>query len=765
MILQHGVVINCQSNLSKEEVGLVPNGTVVVVHNLFGDIPVRLKQLSLRYSSSSETVKAFDRIKEMLVGYLLACPRSIDLRFCLQGEKQNNFRHSTARPGSNQFSISSIVPVLFSAKLLTTTDMKHWRSASVRTSQVSIRAALSTEPSPSKNAQFLSIGPFPIRRDQGIRSLFETIDTLFEASNFGVSEQDSGCIGLDRQRDPGHTTTERGKLLKGVDRWPKFYIRIDSKSENLSWLAEQDEPSSDERLFLDHLTKALESLISHFLITSGYVPKDRVVGSRNGRPGRNNEEHLRGDLSPLLSTPDLSRRATEARYLNYWRRVKSARHSGEDFRYSLGMGKLEVDSTPHTWPQENQPVPGNSCLLEIEPRIIEDDTVVDSGLEPDSESSLLWTNPRNGQIVHLNPRTGAIIPSSCQIDLDLEKSGKELTKSQLRPREVREAPLSTYEAPKARAARSAINLQKYMARIPFHETEAPIPCVLGHDALGLIVNQSKEEPKTNATFDLHAITGHALANATAIQQVDQKFVLATVTVPGTHNKAGDGTRLTILIDQHAADERVRFEKLCQEVCKRASSNLSQPLIFEVQENEAKRFEEYSGYFQKWCFKYAVYSKSASAQASATVSHHQRWSIEVTRLPSLIAERCRTEPKLLIDLMRREIWSGRTHIPRSSCESDEQKRQSWWAEIAQSPEGMVEMLKSRSCRTAIMFNDSLDKAQCRELVHNLARCTFPFQCAHGRPTLTVLAHLDGLDYSEDQSAIGYGDAWRGWVEAD
>lgn len=40
----------------------------------------------------------------------------------------------------------------------------------------------------------------------------------------------------------------------------------------------------------------------------------------------------------------------------------------------------------------------------------------------------------------------------------------------------------------------------------------------------------------------------------------------------------------------------------------------------------------------------------------------------------------------------------------------------------------------------MFNDVLTKEQCFQLVQNLATCAFPFQCAHGRPSMVPLVHL-------------------------
>ncbi len=40
----------------------------------------------------------------------------------------------------------------------------------------------------------------------------------------------------------------------------------------------------------------------------------------------------------------------------------------------------------------------------------------------------------------------------------------------------------------------------------------------------------------------------------------------------------------------------------------------------------------------------------------------------------------------------------------------------------------------------MFNDPLTRDQCSDLVQQVAACAFPFQCAHGRPSMVPLVHL-------------------------
>lgn len=42
--------------------------------------------------------------------------------------------------------------------------------------------------------------------------------------------------------------------------------------------------------------------------------------------------------------------------------------------------------------------------------------------------------------------------------------------------------------------------------------------------------------------------------------------------------------------------------------------------------------------------------------------------------------------------------------------------------------------------AIKFGDPLSKFACEKLLEKLSHCDLPFQCAHGRPTLTPLLYL-------------------------
>jgi hypothetical protein len=60
-----------------------------------------------------------------------------------------------------------------------------------------------------------------------------------------------------------------------------------------------------------------------------------------------------------------------------------------------------------------------------------------------------------------------------------------------------------------------------------------------------------------------------------------------------------------------------------------------------------------------------------------------------------------------------------------------------------PPAVLRVLRSKACRTAIMFGDMLDREQCYALLGQLRGTQLWTQCAHGRPTVAPLVHLPTL----------------------
>ena len=67
--------------------------------------------------------------------------------------------------------------------------------------------------------------------------------------------------------------------------------------------------------------------------------------------------------------------------------------------------------------------------------------------------------------------------------------------------------------------------------------------------------------------------------------------------------------------------------------------------------------------------------------------------------------------------------------------------------ARPPPAALRVLASKACRSAVMFGTALTTQRCQEILAALARCDNPWQCAHGRPTITPVLSLDALPTDE------------------
>lgn len=228
--------------------------------------------------------------------------------------------------------------------------------------------------------------------------------------------------------------------------------------------------------------------------------------------------------------------------------------------------------------------------------------------------------------------------------------------------------------------------------------------------------------------------------------------------------------MIIIADQHAVDERIMLEKMLKSVFGSAkqpvSGNslapnngimLSPPRRLELSSSEAVKAMMYRSDFNRWNIDFNFIPEAQLHTSSGTLtpmdSKHFRQLrsaskyfgkhsskpvntgyIEVTKIPRVISDRCATNPALLSQIICDHIaWiesqctskHGETH----GCEDADFS--TWNHHLRDCPRGIIEILKSKSCRSAIMFNDVLTRQQCQKLVDLVSECVYPFQCAHGR----------------------------------
>ncbi|KAL4798772.1 hypothetical protein BDV19DRAFT_356122 [Aspergillus venezuelensis] len=744
------------------------HGTRITVNDLFGNMPVRVKSRALALQRPEEMARQWDDLRYLLSALALAN----DSLQKLVVSDADRTRKMTIRPrqgsrADGELDLTRIDSVLSQAGLAETESPRKWHAVSATVPNLTIHAALSLVPSPSKKVQFVSFGGDPVFPLNHTNALYSEVNRLLSLSDFGNTEY------LSTRLAPSLESDGRRSGLATVNKWPMFYIRIESARTVAAAVEELPESNRSLQRILDTLTLMInEFLKQHNMRPRGEKRQREASAQRAETPVRPKASAPRlpttfsmSELSDRqVKLPSFSRTSVSGHF-GGWSRVKSANsHSNGDTQQekhhpsqkpagvSSGNSDVQAASTPTT-PAEQQPIldgpvgdtssEGQICDTPEKQAQDQGDAVI-PWIDPHT-GARHWINSRTGQSVNVRPSAASALAS------------RPATPGSMPSRVLsRKRPASAVSDAQSLWLESLLDNWNNPV---FGRSERPISALdtdQEHEASPEASTPNFHKQCSLDSFNVSRYHGRLskrdLATARVIGQVDCKFILVEM-------GPRDASAL-VLIDQHAADERCRVESLSEEFfssSKTVHTTEIEPLIMDVPIHEASLFKRHADFLSSWGIEYAVGQSRQSGRAT----------ISVSALPTLIAERCRTEPDQLMTILRTEIWkraeegSGRLRTPISK---DSGHGERWVSKLAGCPQGILDMLNSRACRTAIMFNDVLSIDDCKNLVSRLAGCVFPFQCAHGRPSMVPLVDFrDGLDHHEDEYAI-LGGQNLGFIEA-
>ncbi len=209
------------------------------------------------------------------------------------------------------------------------------------------------------------------------------------------------------------------------------------------------------------------------------------------------------------------------------------------------------------------------------------------------------------------------------------------------------------------------------------------------------------EPNTQKTLsgeDAHEPTEfETFPDLRVLGQLDDTYIIA---------EADDGL---ILIDQHAADERINYERLQTEFEGETTTQaLAEPVEIALTAKEAELFGIY---------------EDGLARLGFIASQIDDRTVEVKTVPSLVAESA--GPEVIRDVLS-EMVTGK--------EAAEQTVEA----VAD------ELLGDMACYPSITGNTSLTDGSVVDLLSTLDECENPWACPHGRP---VLIHIDSEEIDD------------------
>ncbi|ETS79415.1 hypothetical protein PFICI_09268 [Pestalotiopsis fici W106-1] len=816
------------------------HGTRVTVRDLFGSMPVRVKQRALALDRAT-TLRDWENLKLSIVAILLAWPDQVSVSIRESTSQQTSVLRNTeaiitqlAERARRSLLVSRVSGLLCQANFFDNADPAAWVALKASAAQLSITGAVCILPVATKRLQFISIGIQPLANIRGQNVLYEEINRMFANSSFGVEEDTDGIDedekvrrAKDRLSRTGEYTNREVKGKRGIDRHPMFYVHVDlGDLVSCKGGHDADEILDDRQSHLHTIIDVIKAMMHAFLKKHhfhplSYKPTRRWSPRRSKSNAPESESSSRDDspgvsfnsvsqmdaASKTQSVPDADLGdAVSARFLggrsdmsqfNRWSRVSRGSQTPTSSKEPVFEGTTVRRSRPRPSSENDSSAAMSPALFNTEGNLIRppfldleqafdysharsQTSAVESGQASRHEETIAQLDPATKQKCIVDARTGfAGTRTESDADHGLSRQPNRLTK--------RAKGLRT-PSPPARGEPS-LWVEDLLARWKnpvFEATEPPIPVAFDASALAETASGYTERdglchhglaqilPKVESR-----ISRKAIRTAEVISQVDQKFILVKVLLERNLRAAleGDDASLLVIIDQHAADERCKVEELMssyfdidgpQSASFRAKTEtLDKMLQYEISSHERPLFEQYLAHFKHWGIAYSLNVFPSGPQFE---SRKLPSFVKVSSLPPCIAERCRTEPRLLIDLLRKELWKlnetsgGHGHLPQhiasTLVDEHDSTQQHWLSRFHGCPQGILDMINSRACRSAIMFNDILTLDECKALLGRLAECAFPFQCAHGRPSMVPLVDM-GKQPVDEVERGSFGRQFRMW----
>ncbi|RPD66940.1 hypothetical protein L226DRAFT_529339 [Lentinus tigrinus ALCF2SS1-7] len=725
------------------------SGTVVSVRDAFYNLPIRRRS----HSSSSRTVEL---VKKEVEAFALVFP---DVCFSVETSKKSK-DSVHAKSKARVLTIPKTQSVLAAFRHLYGKALaNHVEEINENRDDMRMEGFISLEGAYSKSYQFLYVNKHPLETCD----LHRSVDSIFALSSFSKHAYDeSGPTPSprpDARRSP-RKTEKKPVYVLNITIPPQ---RVDNCIEPSKAAVQLQNPASVSN-FLSSVVEAV--LIRHNFL----IPRhDRVIREpTTPSPRKRRKMNIEDGMHASCLDPRLNRCSSQP-----------------------AIGHAREGSVP--W------VRSSSLPLARESGVFVGGN--------DDASDILWTDPATGETFVIDPRTGNSYPQVAPAGpTQDDTSAQPVARSRrslgtLGRGSARDAPAWMTEALQANEAYQLTEPSIPSVAVP---TESATRHACDHgptqSQARLFDKFTDNERRHFTPWDapqLARFSREDLRTARVLGQVDRKFV-ACIMQPSRYLSSGDGVgepgiagRVLVLIDQHAADERIRVERFLKDICEGFLSYRGRPASEDTHEGdqdrggggvqtrninppanvlltkvEAERIalsQDVREAFARWGVEFASAAVAPEATRAFDRADEAAYvQVVVRAVPEVVAD------KLLYGDDLRDLVKG--YLAKLETDGVEGVLQAAGSQIGPADEGgwqkalrwcpqeLVDLINSKACRGAIMFNDTLSMDQCMVLVSRLAETALPFQCAHGRPSLVPLLDTGGAELFDSRPGID----WSKWA---
>ncbi|KAI1796165.1 hypothetical protein LXA43DRAFT_988663 [Ganoderma leucocontextum] len=717
-------------------------GTVVSVRDAFYNLPIRRKA----HPNSARTIEL---VRRDISTYSLVFP---EVSFTLETMHKAK-DGGRAKSNTRLLIVPKTSSTLFTFRHLYGKGLaSHVEELNESHGEMRLEGFLSLEGAFSKAYQFLYVNRHPVETCD----LHRSVEGVFARSSFNKNAYD------------GHETVASRRSPRKTEKKPVYVLNLTIPPR---FVDNTVEPAKTAVQLQNSAAAAafLSSVVESVLVRHGFLSQ------RPQNPNRSNGAPPSHKIRKLT---------------HVGRPIPNRLSAGPSLNHSSSQGDHVPTGT--SWPVQCDSTPPGETTFLLSTIQEEEGLIVGEAKEtPD----ILWKDPATGETFVIDARTGNSYPQHAPAgspSQDASGTHPRVRRSLGERDSARTAAVPAWIAEALQANEAYRIVERTISVLPKSGDVVQQYCC--NQGTG---TRRHAGPRQQAFHPWDApnfarFSKDDLRGALVLGQVDRKFIACVMhsTVDAGHlaSERGPlhGGGAVVLIDQHAADERVQVERLLREVCEGFLScrfqssaissqhddigdgvctrKLDPPVPILLTRPEAERIARSDSVreaFSRWGVTLAAPSvlSTSTRLLDGGADHACYIQVVVNTVPEVVAKKLLAGDELR-NLVKGFLARLETNDVQDSLYPHEASGDvsNWQKALRWCPQELVELINSKACRGAIMFNDTLTLEQCKALVAKLSETDMPFQCAHGRPSLVPLVDTNGAAKSFGTSCIN----WSGFM---